>query len=116
MVKKRKIEVEMGKIKVITRNDENPIMVIYEVSTCVAIMLYGRYDGIDFVLMVHIDPPTKDFSSSVFYRVLSYTCRIQDAVIDDYDPCEHEDIPLHLHKVIIMGGEKNKPAKAVSYL
>lgn len=99
----------MGEVKVCAKGKSEECLVTYGISTCIAIMVYGTYDKTPFILMDHWDGEIKG-DKDIFMRnkLCNYMSLIQDAVIDDFDPDIHDDIPIYIEKIIVMGGEKKQ--------
>jgi len=109
MIKVLAMNVEMSEVVVCPAETGGETLVTHGISTCIAIMLYGIYDDTPFILMDHWDGEVigeKDIF--VRYKLFHYIAQIQDTIIKDFDPDIHEDIPVHIEKVIVIGGEKKQ--------
>lgn len=102
------MKVNMSEVKVAALGKEDHL-VTYGISTCIAIMLCGTYNKTPFVLMDHWDAEiTGKKRNFMRYKICSYVEQIRDSIIDDFDPDIHEDIPIHIAKVVVIGGEKQQ--------
>ncbi|TAL66305.1 MAG: hypothetical protein EPN84_00540 [Legionella sp.] len=103
------MKVEMGEVKVCAEGKGDALLETYGVTTCIVIMLYGTYDNTPFILMDHWNGEINgDKDLFMRFKLVHYICQIQNSVIDDFDPDIHDDIPIYIEKVVIIGGEKEQ--------